>query len=219
MNPGNGRDPNIAQATTIILVRHGQSVSNAEGRIGGHAPFPLTALGRRQAEAAAGVIVRDIEPTALVSSDLVRARQTAEIIARATGLDIQSEPGFRERSLGVMDGLTFAEAEATYPDQWHGLRDPTTCPRGAERLADVYARVSTAIQVTVAGNPGGRVIVVSHGLAIFNAFAYLCGMGSPVAKRDVFMLVDNGSLSIVTRYPTYWRIETLNERGHLRIDR
>src|SRR5690348_16186936 len=76
-----------APVTTLFWVRHGEADSNRDGRFGGHSPAPLTARGVRQAEAAARALVR-VEPTAIISSDLLRATQTAEPIGRAAGLPV-----------------------------------------------------------------------------------------------------------------------------------
>src|ERR671920_988022 len=94
--------------TRVLLVRHGQSQGNAERRFGGHSPTPLSELGRRQAEATANALAAE-GVTAIYSSDLLRAIQTAEPLARATGLEIRQTAALRERSVGLMEGLTFEE--------------------------------------------------------------------------------------------------------------
>src|SRR5688500_14825933 len=143
-------------ATTLLWVRHGEADSNRDGRIGGHSPAPLTELGQRQAEITGRAITR-FEPTAIVSSDLLRAQQTAEAIGRATGLPIALEPGLRERSLGILDGLLFTEAETNHPEIWKRLisRDPHMVPDGGEHTDAVYARVGGAIDRIVAAHEGG----------------------------------------------------------------
>src|SRR5205085_8758275 len=95
--------------TRVLLIRHGQSRGNAEGRFGGHTPTPLSELGRAQAAATAGALAAE-NVTAIYSSDLLRAVQTAEPLARETGLSIEQTDAFRERSVGLMEGLTFEEA-------------------------------------------------------------------------------------------------------------
>jgi probable phosphoglycerate mutase len=203
-------------ATTLLWVRHGEADSNRDGRIGGHSPAPLTEEGRRQAEATGRAIAR-LEPTAIVSSDLRRAHQTAEAIARATGLGIELEPGLRERSLGILDGLLFTEAETQHPELWARLRsrDPDLVPEGGEHADAVFARVGGAIDRIVAAHEGGRVVVVSHGLALYHAFAHVCGLGSPSAGHAVFLLVDNCSISRLEHRAGRWRILSLNETFHL----
>lgn len=207
--------------TTMLWVRHGEASSNKDLRFGGHSPAPLTELGRRQAELTARVIARHA-PTAIVASDLVRAHQTAEPIAAACGLPIVSEPGLRERGLGILDGLTFKDAEHQHPEAWRRLtsREPGPACEGAETEDDVHARVVRAIDAVVEAHRGGTVVVVSHGLALYHAFAHVCGLGSPSAGHSVFILVDNCSVSRVEHRPSRhsrprWRIVTLNDTGHL----
>src|SRR6185295_16805072 len=94
--------------TTLLLVRHGQSEGNAERRFGGHTATPLSPLGLTQAQATANALASE-SITAIYSSDLRRAIQTAEPLSQLTGLPIISTEAFRERSVGVMEGLTFED--------------------------------------------------------------------------------------------------------------
>jgi probable phosphoglycerate mutase len=210
-----------APVTTLLWIRHGEADSNRDGKFGGHSPAPLTELGRRQAAATARA-VKHFEPTVLVSSDLARARQTAEPIAEACGLELRLEPALRERSLGILDGLSFKDAELQHPELWQRLRarDPDAIPEGGETHTAVYARVAGAIDRLVAAHPGGRIAMVSHGLALYHAFAHVCGLGAPGPDHSVFVLVDNCSLSRLEHRASEggrprWRIVTLNDTGHL----
>jgi probable phosphoglycerate mutase len=206
--------------TTLYLVRHGEAESNASLRFGGWSPVPLTDKGRRQAEAVARALAGRA-PTAIVSSDLARAHQTAAPIAAATGLPIALDPRLRERSVGVFDGLLFTEAEARYPDAWARMlaRDPDAVPEGAETVDQVYARVTEAIEAIVAAHAGGKVVVVTHGIALFHVFAHVCGLGSPRNVSRVFVLADNASVTHVEHRVdpdrTHWRIHTVNDTSHL----
>lgn len=206
-----------SEHTVLYLVRHGEAESNRDSRFGGWSPAPLTEVGQRQALATAAEIRRR-QPTVLVTSDLERARQTAAPIASELGLAPILEPGLRERTLGVFDGLSFAEAEARYPDLWSRLiaRDPAAVPDGGEAPGDVYGRVAGAIDKVLADHAGQRVVVVSHGLALFHVFSYVCGLGVPHHDTPVFMLVDNCSISHLERRGPRWRIRSLNDTAHLR---
>src|SRR4051794_15510326 len=95
--------------TTLLLVRHGQSEGNAERRFGGHTATPLSELGLTQAQSTANALASQ-SITAIYSSDLKRAIQTAQPLSQLTGLPINSTELFRERSVGVMEGLTFQDA-------------------------------------------------------------------------------------------------------------
>ncbi|WP_428268506.1 histidine phosphatase family protein [Haliangium sp.] len=206
-----------SETTHIALVRHGQSAGNAERRIGGHGPTPLTPHGHRQAEVMAAALVRSFRPTALVTSDLVRARQTATAVAEASGLELVTDPRWRERSLGVLDDLLFDQIEARHPELWQRLRarDPSVVPPQGESLDQVYDRVSAALDDLVQRHRGGRVAVVSHGLAIFHAVAHIFGLGSPGQGLQVFTIVDNCSISTFHHKRGNWYVHALNDRAHL----
>src|SRR5512144_221237 len=104
-------------STQILLVRHGQSEGNAERRFGGHTATPLSSRGRRQAQATAEALCGE-QLTAIFSSDLARAMQTAAPLSQLTGLPVHGTEAFRERSVGVMEGLTFEDAAQKHPDQY-----------------------------------------------------------------------------------------------------
>lgn len=210
--------------TELLLVRHGEADSNRDGRFGGWSPVPLTERGRRQAAAAAAELVTRA-PTAVITSDVVRAAETAAPIAAALGVEARPEPGLRERSLGIFDGLAFTEAEARYPELWQRLvaRDASVLPDGAEPAEVVFARVSGAIARICADHSGQRVVVVTHGLALFHAFSYVCGLGVPRPDAPVFVLVDNASITHLEHRASRrepggdrWRILSINDTAHLR---
>ena len=113
------KDPN-SKSTQVLLVRHGQSQGNAEGRFGGHTATPLSQRGVIQAHATATVLATE-SITAIYSSDLARAMQTATPLSKLRNLKINSCDAFRERSVGVMEGLTFEEAAEQHPDQYAAL--------------------------------------------------------------------------------------------------
>lgn len=107
-------------STHVILIRHGQSQGNAEGRFGGHTDTPVSPLGRRQAEATAKALSPE-KFNAIYSSDLRRAIETATPLAELTGAPLIPTDALRERSVGVMEGLTFAESAAQHPEQYQAL--------------------------------------------------------------------------------------------------
>ncbi len=139
--------------THLVLVRHGQTDWNLAGRIQGSSDIPLNETGREQAREAGRMLVQE-RWDAIVSSPLIRARETAEIIAREVGVDrVELVPALRERHYGAAEGLTGAEAEARYNGQVPGRETP----------AMVLERVRPALLDLAEEHAGQSVLVVSHG--------------------------------------------------------
>jgi probable phosphoglycerate mutase len=142
--------------TELLLVRHGQSEWNADGRWQGQCDPPLTAFGERQA-ADATARVGAVE--ALCASDLRRAAHTAEIIGARLGVDVVVDPRFRERHAGEWQGLTRPEIEAAWPGY---LRDHRR-PPGWEPEGALLHRALEGCLALVEALRGARVLVVTHG--------------------------------------------------------
>ncbi len=141
--------------TRILLVRHGQSVWNAEGRWQGQADPPLSDLGGSQAaEAATRVGIVD----AIYASDLVRAHHTAEVIAAGIGADVAVDVRLRERHAGDWEGRTRAEID----ERWPGYLESGSRPPGYEADDSVLAR-TLAVLEEIAAVHEGDVLVVTHG--------------------------------------------------------
>ncbi len=147
----------MPRPTRIVLVRHGQSTWNATGRWQGHADPPLSPLGRAQAIAAAD----ECPPVdAVVSSDLRRANETAELIALERGFGpVVTDARLRERDCGDWTGLTRDEIEAAYP----GWLDAGRLPPRFEEWQSVATRVAAALADLHDEHPGGTLLVVAHG--------------------------------------------------------
>jgi probable phosphoglycerate mutase len=162
----------MARPLTLLLVRHGQSEWNAAGLLQGQtADVPLTALGHRQAAGAAAELAGH-RPGALVSSDLLRAVQTAEHCARATGLPVIAEPALREQGYGILEGRPSRELWDVV--DW---TDPRWSAEGGESLADLHARVAGYLQRLCAAPPADVVVLVTHGDTIRAAQAVAVGAG------------------------------------------
>ncbi len=141
----------------VLLVRHGQSTWNAEGRWQGHADPPLSEFGEQQAVDAAA---RVGQVDAIYSSDLQRAHRTAELIAAQLGIEpVLVEARLRERDVGEWTGLTRAGID----ERWPGWIDDYKSPPGFEDDTSVFARVSAALLELGARHPGGDVLAVAHG--------------------------------------------------------
>ncbi len=148
------------------MVRHGQSEWNAEGRWQGWIDVGLTPLGEAQAQARGAALAADGVGDAVVyTSDLQRARRTAELIAAALGAPVATEPRLRERFGGEWQGHTAAEID----ERWPGMRErwrrrELEAPPGAESDETVLARVDAALAEIVAAAPAGHaIVVVTHG--------------------------------------------------------
>jgi len=141
----------------VLLVRHGQSTWNADGRWQGQADAPLSGVGEEQARAAAHAVAR-LAPVRLVTSDLARARQTADIVV-PPGIDIEIDESWRERDAGEWTGLTRAEIDERFPG-WLAQR---RSPPGFEGDESLLARTLPALGRLLRGDERGTILVVTHG--------------------------------------------------------
>jgi len=146
----------VREQSRILVVRHGQSTWNADGRWQGQADPPLSELGVAQAEAAAGS-VETVD--AIWASDLERARHTAAILATPHRLDVVAEPRLREREAGEWTGLTRAEIDEQYP----GALAERRRPPGFEADDVLVVRALAALRDLAAALAGGTAIAVTHG--------------------------------------------------------
>ncbi|MFQ5409006.1 MAG: histidine phosphatase family protein [Anaerolineales bacterium] len=162
--------------TTLFLVRHGQTDWNVQGRYTGQSDIPLNALGRRQAHAAASQLA-DLSPSAVYTSDLQRAYETARIIAQRCTLPLYTDVRLREINQGVWEGLLLDEIKARYAAEFaRRAADPVhIAPPGGERVGAVQTRVLNAVADIVAAFPAQQVVVASHGLALALIKAYYSG--------------------------------------------
>ena len=148
--------------TTLLLARHGETDWNRARRWQGHADRPLTDRGRAQATALAERLAV-IELDAVYSSDLRRARDTAEAVARTQGLVVVELPELREVDVGSWEGLTRDEAEMQFPDAFRRWHAGGTGWDDGETYAEMSTRVLAAVDRIANEHEGGRILVVSHG--------------------------------------------------------
>jgi probable phosphoglycerate mutase len=205
------------ETTRVLLVRHGQSRGNAEGRFGGHTATPLSDLGRAQAEATARALASE-NITAIYSSDLLRAVQTAEPLARATGLALETTDAFRERSVGLMEGLTFEAAAAAHPEEYAALvrRDFEYVLAGGESYRQLLDRASAYLDRAIETNRGGTLAVFSHTGAICILVLHLLGALDAPTLKPVWVSSSNCG---VTRFSIQQggltRLLNANDTRHL----
>ena len=161
--------PSPAPERRLILLRHGETEFNRGRRMQGQLDTDLSDVGRAQARAVAEVLAgRPVG--AVVSSDLVRARETAEIVAAGHGLGVRTDHRFRETDLGRWQGLTHREVDGDFPGhRSHWRRTPTWAPPGGESRVDVMRRTTAGVADLLADDAlwaGGAVVVVAHGGSI-----------------------------------------------------
>ena len=160
--------------TQLILIRHGQTQWNLEGRWQGQADPSLNAFGRAQAQRAA-LELRDAGLDHLYSSDLRRAMETAHIIGTELGLAVHADARLREINLGRWQGMLSTDIQARYPDEfrsWH-TSPLTSRPPDGEDLHTLAARVLEAISEIAYRHAGQRIGVVAHELPIAVALAHV----------------------------------------------
>ena len=151
-------------APRIIAIRHGETAWNVDTRIQGHLDIPLNDPGLWQARQLARALA-DEPVAAIYTSDLQRARATAQALADTTGAPLTPEPDLRERSFGHFQGRTFAQIEAELPEdalRWR-KRDPHYAPEGGESLTSLRTRIDSTVHRLAARHPGELVVLVAHG--------------------------------------------------------
>ncbi len=176
---------------SVFVARHGETDWNVEGRWQGHTDVPLNENGRAQARAVAESL-RGVGLSGLVSSDLSRARETAEIVAAALGLHVAYvDPDLRERMFGVFEGLTREDCERLHPAAWRAWVEDQRPAEGVEPPAAVTARVSAAIGRAAerVAREGAPVLIVTHGGALRSVVRHVNGVPvGPIANGALWRL-------------------------------
>ena len=202
--------------TTVILVRHGETDWNLEGRLQGHGNSSLSDLGKRQSEALADRLLK-LNIDAVYSSDLQRAVDTVTPYLKRSGKAVTTTEALREKSYGDWEGMSRCELEAAYPDLWnryHTQREIHTPVPGGETWHDVEARTVGFVRSVVADQGVGRaVLMIGHGGALRPIILH--ALHAPLASLTHFS-VDNASLTeIHFKPPDDGRVVTLNDCSHL----
>lgn len=152
------------EPTRIFALRHAQTAWNAAQRVQGHLDVPLDDTGRWQAARLAAALA-DAGIDLVVSSDLARARATAEAVAQVTAAPLALDSRLRERGFGEFEGLTHLEIEQRWPEQaqrWR-RREPGFGPAGGERLEDFHRRCLEAACAIARAHAGRTIALVAHG--------------------------------------------------------
>ncbi len=190
------------QACRIILVRHGETEANVRGHFAESDEIPLTDAGRLQAQNLAVRLARDFNPTALISSTFLRARQTSDILAGVLGLKVEVIQGIHERDFGSLRGHPYARAsEIMLADQVHHPEKIRTWkPEGGESLEDVRLRAIAALEALSVRYAGRQIIVVCHGAVIRSICLHITG------EWGEDYIVPNCAAVVITHTEQGWQL-------------
>jgi probable phosphoglycerate mutase len=203
-----------AQTTRLIAVRHGETSWNALGKQQGQLDTDLSELGIAQAEAVAEALAEQ-SIDLLYSSDLGRAMQTAEIIARRLALEILTDSRLRERHLGIIQGLTMAEFRERHPREYSLYRggDPDYVIPEGESVRQRAERAVVCAEELAARHTGKQILLVTHGGIVESLLRHTLGID--LASPRSFSLF-NGSLNSFSVSDGRWQLDSWGDIHHLR---
>lgn len=201
---------------TFVFVRHGESVGNVESRWQGQSDYVLTERGRAQARALAQRWGSEgVKFDLIISSPLVRARETAEILGSALNATVQLDPILMERHIGEMEGLTAEEVRKKPHPPYITPYDPI----GGEGEGDwaLFLRAGQALHALVRRSPGSY-LIVSHGGLLNQLMNAIIGIAPHVDPSGVRFRFENTAFARVMYYPHQhrWAIDAVNDRAHLK---
>lgn len=202
----------MTDTTTVVLVRHGESLWNAERRIQGQSGAGLSPRGHEQARHTAAWVATTHPDALVVASDLDRAVETAAPIGTALGLDVPTDETLRERHFGDWQGRLVADLDADDPDRGARWR------RGVDVIGEVGGesdevfrkRVHDALEAVAEAHAGGTVVVVSHGGFVWHGIHALLDLPIPTLGP-----VQNACTSTVVRRGDRWSLDAWNQTAHL----
>ena len=207
----------MSLTTHVLIIRHGQSQGNAEGRFGGHTDTPLSPRGRKQAQATAKALASE-KFDAIYSSDLPRALETASPLAKLSGVPLETTDTLRERSVGVMEGLTFEEAAEQHPEQYQALlrRDFEHVLLGGESYRQTLDRASRKLDEAIEQHRGGRIALFAHTGTICILILHLMGALDAPELKPVWIATANcGIARFDLRDDGFVRVLCINDTRHL----
>jgi 2,3-bisphosphoglycerate-dependent phosphoglycerate mutase len=210
----------MQEPTRILAIRHGETAWNVDVRIQGNTDIALNARGRDQALRLGAAVGRshESEPvSAIYSSDLARAFETAQAVANNVGLAVQRDVGLRERGFGIFEGQTFDEVMQTRPEdakRWR-LREPDYCPEGGESLSQFRARILRCVEALAAQHPGGQIAVVAHGGVMDVLYRAATGQSIQAART---WALGNAVINRLLWTPAGFTLVGWNDAAHLDED-
>lgn len=202
-----------ARKAKLIVVRHGETTWNVEGRIQGQGDSPLSKMGVAQAQAVADALKRD-RLDAIIASDLGRVRQTVEPLAHATGIAAAFDEGLRERNYGVFEGKTVSELNVEMPGEFerYRVRELHSAPPRGESLAQFHARVAAVMDRIAAEFAGRKVAVITHGGVCGELFRH--AMGLPLEAPRRYSLF-NAAINRLRCTDGAWQVDVWGDLNHL----
>jgi len=178
----------------LILIRHGESEANRE-KFFATEDTPLTELGFQQASEAAAHIAARFEPAAVISSTLLRARQTADIVAAELALPVEVVPGLEECDFGIFKGRSYRNfRELIAGDPTYDPKRPWTwCPEGGESNEETQRRVVPVLDRLRERHPDDDIVVVCHGMVMVAVWAHFSGTweGADVPPNCALVVVEH----------------------------
>ena len=210
--PGWAQPPDQSEDTTVLLVRHGETVWNREGRVQGHRDSPLSELGLEQGLRVACRLASH-RLDAVYSSDSLRALETARLVAEKHGLPVAVREDLRERCYGALEGKTLDEAcrsEGAWLARWQA--DRRDAPLAGESQDHMQARVVAALWEIVAAHAGRTIALCTHGGPIKSALYEILSIPTSLWRRT---WIENGSLTVFRGTPGLLRVATFNDICHL----
>ncbi len=198
----------------LMLVRHGETEWNVQRRFQGQSDVPLSELGKRQAKLIAERLAgQSID--AVYASDLKRAWETVTSIAEKNGLEVSPEPRLRELKFGILEGLTFEEAEEKHPEMiaaW--LEDFNNTPEGAETIDLFNARIVSLLNDLKSKHDEQVVLLVGHGGSLSELLRVVLGLSR---EKRWYIEMENACLSEVSIAEDYVSLRRINDTCHLNI--
>ncbi len=197
----------------IVLWRHGRTSWNAERRFQGQTDISLDDVGREQAANAARLLT-GLKPTAIISSDLERAADTAAELSTLTGIPVRIDERLRETYAGEWEGMVWGDIESRYTDEMaRWVSDPYLRPGGGETRVEVAARMTAAIsEALVELGPDGTLVVTTHGGAARAGLGALLEL--PPEHWSILGVMTNCAWSVLVEntsgYGQVWRLQEYN---------
>ena len=203
----------MTASTTLVLIRHGETEWNRQGRYQGHADSPLTDRGRAQARALAGALAGE-SFGAFYSSDLGRAVKTASIIADRVGRRFLTDRRLREQHYGLMQGHGERRARELDPGFFESLENGNAeyAPRGGESRRQRHERAIGVLEEIAARHPGETILVVTHGGIVDSLFRETLGI-PPESPRRYSLY--NAALNRFARSGDLWSLLLWGDVSHL----